>query len=241
MAIRTLIVDDEPPARRRIRQLLDAEPDIECVGECDSGTEALRVLADTPVDLLFLDIRMPGADGFEVLARKPSGVAPVVIFVSAFPEHALDAFGVRATDYLLKPFGTARFRAAMEAARAALARRQETISSPAAYPRRLTIPDNNRLHIVRVEDIDRVESAGNYAIVHCGRETRIWRETLSRLEARLDPARFLRISRGVIVNMDRIRELRGSVDGGHEVVLDGGVCFGLTRGLREVRARLEFS
>lgn len=255
MKIRVLIVDDEPLARERIRLLLRDATDVEIVGECADGPEALGVLEREAIDLLFLDVQMPEMDGFELLRALPAGRLPAVIFTTAYDQHALQAFEVHALDYLLKPFKAERFREAFERACAVVANRQAgeatrgllellgqkapTNTSP--YLTRLVVRTADKVLLVRAADIDSIESAGNYVVVHVGREEHVVRETLSALETQLDPKRFLRISRSAIVNLERVKELQPMFKGEHVVVLQDGRQLTMTRGMREVEKALKFS
>lgn len=260
MKIRALIVDDEPLARARVRQLAASETDLEFVGECADGPEALAAIARHAPDLVFLDVNMPGLDGLGVAEKLPRERAPVIIFTTAYDQHAVRAFEARALDYLLKPLGPDRFRAALararehleqrragEAARGLLdllARRGGGGEAGAASPpllTRLTIKTDDRLVVLRVEDIDSIEAAGNYVSVHIGRESHILRDTLANLEAQLPPEKFLRISRATILNLDRVKELQPGFKGEHVVVLRDGRKLAMTRGLREVEQALRFS
>jgi two-component system LytT family response regulator len=252
--IRTLIVDDEPLARQRIAMLLKEEPDIEVLGECGTGAEALAVIRRDSPDLLFLDVQMPEMDGFAMLAAVPPSQLPAVIFVTAFDQHALRAFEVEALDYLLKPFTTARFRETVQRARARLAIRPKDESlakalmalagrSPTGnnYLTRLSVKTPGRIIFIKTAQITCIESAGNYVAVLVGKETHIVRDTINALEERLDPEKFLRISRSAIVNLDGIKELLPHAQGQHTVVLHNGKRLTMTRGLREVEKALKFS
>lgn len=253
MKIRTLIVDDEPLARDRVQMLLRDDPDVDIIGVCPDGPSALALMERETVDLMFLDIQMPEMDGFELLRAIPKDRLPAVIFTTAYDQHALKAFESHALDYLLKPFKVDRFHEA-------LSRAKETISSrhagdamrgildligqrPAAgaYITRLPIRTAERVIFIRTADIDSVESAGNYVVVHVGKESHVVRETLSALELQLDPEKFLRISRSAIVNLGRIKELQPLFKGEHVVILENGRQVAMTRGLREVEKALKFS
>jgi two-component system LytT family response regulator len=251
--IKTLIVDDEPLARERIRTLLAKEPDIEVVGECADGGEALAALKKRAVDLLFLDVQMPEMDGFEMLSRLGKDALPAVIFVTAYDQHALRAFEVHALDYLLKPFKQSRFKEAVQRVREMIGRRQtdevskrlaqllgERKAAP-AYLQRLTVKENDRVLLVKVVQIEWIESAGNYVILHVGKQSHILRETLAALEAQLDPKLFLRISRSTLVNLDQVRELQPLFKGEYVVVLHDGKQLPMTRGIRELEEKLRFS
>jgi two-component system LytT family response regulator len=252
--IRTLLVDDEPLARQRIRLLSLKEPDLEILAECSSGAEALAAIRLDPPDLLFLDVQMPEMDGFTLLDAIPPRQMPAVIFVTAFDRHAVKAFEVHALDYLLKPFTTVRFREMVQHAREQLATRSDhaararAFREPAArhpgegnYQTRLSVRTPDRIVFLKTGQIDYIESAGNYVAVQVGRDTHIVRDTLSALEGRLDPEQFLRISRSVLVNLDAIKELQPHFQGQHIVVLHNGKRLTMSRGLREVEQALNFS
>jgi two-component system LytT family response regulator len=242
--IRTLIVDDEPLSRRRLKDLLTDEPEFTLVGECANGLEAVAALQDNPCDLVFLDVQMPGLDGLEVARRLASGSGPAVIFVTAYDCYALPAFEVHAVDYLLKPFDRERFQKALVWARATIRRDQG--AAPAELPtdtlatlrggrkpvERLTIKASGRIYFLKTEDIDWVEAAGNYLRLHVGTETHLLRETMNNLEARLDPERFWRVHRSTIVNVDRIRELQPLFHGDYVLFLNDGTELTLSRTYR---------
>ncbi|MFZ2642351.1 MAG: LytTR family DNA-binding domain-containing protein [Verrucomicrobiia bacterium] len=253
MKIKTLIVDDEPLARERIRTLLAKEPDIEVVGECANGDEALAAMKKQPANLLFLDVQMPEMDGFELLSRLDKDKLPAVVFVTAYDQHAVKAFEVHALDYLLKPFKQSRFKEAVQRVRDQIARRQtDDVSKrllqllgerkPApVYLHRLTVRENERVALVKVNQIEWIESAGNYVVLHAGKQNHVLRETLAALEAQLDPGLFLRISRSVLVNLDQVRELQPLFKGEYVVVLYNGKQLPMTRGIRELEEKLRFS
>jgi two-component system LytT family response regulator len=242
--IRVLIVDDELLARDRTRQLLEEEPDVEIVGECASGPEAVAAIESAGPDLVLLDVQMPGMDGFAVLAKVSPGRLPAVVFVTAHDEHALEAFQVHALDYLLKPFDGERLREALERAR-------ERIRStpPHAFQRRIlamladfkprarrldriVLRSGGRLSFLKTDEVDWIEGEGNYLRVHAGKQSYLLRETLSDIEARLDPARFVRIHKSTIVNTDRIREIQPLFNGAHSVLLHDGTRLTWSRGYR---------
>ena len=239
--IRTLIADDEPVARARVSALLRDEPDVEIVGECTSGFEARAAIERTAPDLVFLDIQMAELNGLE-LARALGPTRPAVVFVTAYDEYALGAFEIHALDYLLKPFSAARFRAALAHAREHLSRRttparagngQAPAIRPAAASERLVIRSSGRIYFIAIADIDWCEACGNYVRLHVGPQSHFVRETMAHLEARLDPARFARIHRSTIVNIERIKELRSSFNGEYAVQLKDGTRLTLSRGYRE--------
>ncbi len=252
MKLSVIIVDDEPLARERIRTLLAAEPDVAILAECANGPEAVAAVRREAPDVLFLDIQMPEMDGFQVL-RALGTPLPLVIFVTAFDEHAVRAFEAQALDYLLKPFKPARFRAALARARTQLAQRQpedvtrqllallEARSPAANYVTRLAVRDRDRMRFVKAADIDWLEASGNYVILHAGRENHVLRETLSALETQLSPKDFLRLSRSAIVNLSRVQQVEPAFNDEHVVVLNDGTRLALTRGVRELQERLKFS
>lgn len=239
MPIRTLIVDDEPLGRQRLRALLDADPDVAVMGECADGAEALAALRAGPCDLLFLDVEMPGLSGLEVARRLGPQRLPALVFVTAHRDYALPAFEVRAVDFLLKPFDRARFQKTMEWAKEQLAHGGEPAAAkPSGKPlERVTIKSGGRIYFVKAEDIDWVEAAGNYLRLHVGAETHLLRETLSSLEARLDPERFWRIHRSTVVNVDRVQELQPLFHGDYAVILHDGTQLTLSRSYRATLPR----
>ncbi|WP_342375388.1 LytTR family DNA-binding domain-containing protein [Myxococcus stipitatus] len=248
MSIRTLIVDDEPLARERLRMLLASETDLHPVAECGDGQEALEVLARERPALLFLDVEMPERDGFGVLAEVGQGTPPVVVFVTAWPQHALRAFDAAAVDYLLKPFTVERFRRTLTRVRERLAAPpgdlrqqlqrmfQELRPEPTPPTERLVVKTGTRTLLVAVDDLDWVESAGNYVTLHVGAETHLLRETMAELEGRLPSRRFARVHRSALVNVDRIVSLSPTLSGDHRLVLRDGQELTLSR---TYRARLE--
>jgi two-component system LytT family response regulator len=226
--IRTLIVDDEPLARRGVRQLLVPYADFEVVGECRDGREALRALAAQKPDLVFLDIQMPGMDGFDVIRTWGVERMPAVVFVTAHDEFAVRAFEEATLDYLVKPLGEARFRTTIARVRermrlaeavatanrlaGLLARTQESTGGHRGRPydakSRIAVPTDGGERLLDAHEIDWIEADDTSAMVHAGPATYRVRETLSALEARLDPGAFARVHRGVIVRLDHVRELK---------------------------------
>lgn len=259
MKIRALIIDDEPLARERIRLLAADQTSLEVIGECDSAAAALDAIQRDPPDLLFLDVQMPEVNGFELLSKLPRARWPLVIFTTAYNKHAVRAFEAHALDYLLKPIQPERFEAAVaraqeylttkQASSAAgalldlLASRQTSSSapSPAQYLSRLTIRSDDRVIVIKTDEIDFIESAGNYVSVNVGRDGHILRETLNSLEKQLDPEQFLRVSRSAIVNLERVKELQPMFKGEHVIILQNGKRLGMTRGLlKDVEQALKF-
>ena len=246
MTIRTLIVDDEPLAREKLRGFLDGVEDFEVVGECRDGREALETIERECPDLVFLDVQMPEMDGFEVLENLPEDELPTVVFVTAYDQYALKAFDVHAVDYLLKPFDRDRFRKALERARMEVERREvgdvrqkllallgDAEVRRRRYSDRLVVKTSGRVVFLKADDVDWIDAAGNYVKIHAGGETHQLRETMSRLEQRLDPERFLRIHRSTIVNVERIRELQQQFHGDYLVVLKNGQRLTLSRSYRD--------
>jgi two-component system LytT family response regulator len=239
-----LIVDDEPLARDRTRQLLEEEPDIEIVGECASGQEAVAAIENAGPDLVFLDVQMPGMDGFAVLASARARKLPAVIFVTAHDEHALEAFRVHAVDYLLKPFDEGRLRESLQGARErirsaapqAFARRilsmLADLKPRAPFLGRIVLRSGGRLSFLKADEVDWIEGEGNYLRIHAGKQSWLLRETLGEIEARLDPARFVRIHKSTIVNTERIREIQPLFNGAHSVLLHDGTRLTWSRGYR---------
>ena len=255
--IRTLIVDDEPLAREGIRGLLSRDADFEIVGECGNGADALRAIRGLAPDLLFLDVQMPEMDGFQVLGRLRDGEIPVVIFVTAFDEYALNAFEVHALDYLLKPFDDERFEKALRRVKVQ-ARQQEAqrlsqkllklvedhraapnggttsaVDSEPSYLDRMAVKSAGRVHFLKSSEIDWIEAADYYVKLHVSGKSHLLRETMSALESRLDPRRFLRIHRSAIVNLDRVKELRTQTHGDCAVRLHDGTQLKLSRSGKE--------
>ena len=243
--IRTLVVDDEPLARERVLSLLQQEVDVEVVAECSDGGQAVSAIQQHSPDLVFLDVQMPGCDGFEVIRHIGADRMPTVIFVTAYDEYALRAFEVHALDYLLKPFGKERFQQTLRHAREALERRRagdlgrrllalvHDVKPEPQKVERLVVKSGGRVFFLRTDEIDWIEAAGNYVRLHLGAESHLFRETMNRMEARLDTTRFARIHRSRIVNTDRIKELQPWFNGDYVVVLRDGTRLTLSRGYRD--------
>ena len=245
-AIRVLVVDDEPLARERVRALLEKEPGFIVTGECSDGMEALECIRRDRPDLVFLDIQMPEMDGLSVLGALEPGMMPEVVFVTAYDRYAIKAFELHALDYLLKPFDNDRFATTLERVRERMRRPlppdevSQRLTALLAELRptpktadRLAVKSGGRVVLVRVEDVDWVESADNYVSLHVGAETHLLRETMNALEARLPLDRFVRVSRSTIVNLDRVKELQPLFHGEYAVILRDGVRLTLSRGYRE--------
>jgi two-component system, LytTR family, response regulator len=245
VTLRAVIADDEPLARERIRALLEGEPDVQVVRECRDGLETVAAIREEHPDLVFLDVQMPELDGFGVIETIGVENAPVVVFVTAFDEYALQAFEVNAVDYLMKPFDRERFRKALSRARSQVDREKggeldrrlraliQELKAPHAYLERVVIKASGRIFFLKTEEIDWIEAAGNYVRLYAGRESHLLRETMNSLEQKLDPNRFIRIHRSTIVRIDRIAELQPLFHGDYLVVLQGGKRLTLSRGYRE--------
>jgi len=235
--IRTVIVDDEPLARENLRLRLQVLPDFDVAAECSGGQDALDAVANHEPELLFIDVQMPDLDGFEVVERIPVRLQPVIVFVTAYDRYALEAFRVHALDYLLKPFSDERFDDAWKHAREqVLARRQAPGATLQAGRDRLLIKSPGKISLLPVDDIDWVEANGDYARVHAGGRSYLLRRTMVEMEARLGGSGFMRISRSVIVNLDRVKELSPLKRGEYQVALCDGQEVKLTR---SYRAQLE--
>jgi two-component system LytT family response regulator len=290
--IRTLIVDDEALARRRLRRLLADEPDVRVVAECPNGRAAVEALREHEIDLVFLDVQMPGMDGFGVVEAVGAEAMPIVVFVTAYDEYALKAFEVHAVDYLLKPESEARLRAALRRVRRLLGdrataeagRRLRTLlaevldqngaplpqpaaggapasaaaattaatagtaaahapaaEAPPRYVDRIPVKRGGRIFFVRVADVDWFEAEDNYVRLHTASGKHLVRETMSALEDALDPGRFARVHRSVVVNLERVRELQPWFGGDYVLILHDGTRLKLSRTYRDqVRERLQY-
>jgi two-component system LytT family response regulator len=250
--ITTLIVDDEPLARRNLRLLLEQDPQIAIVDECRNGREAVKAIKSFSPDLIFLDIQMPEMDGFDVLEKVGAENINAIIFVTAFDQYAVKAFEVHALDYLLKPFDDSRFQSALAQAKhqieqhsmnklskklLALLEGRESSREPIAtrkkYLSRLMIKLANRVILLNVNEIDWIEADGNYAKLHVGRKSHLLREKMNELEAQLNPQKFVRIHRSIIVNLDRVKEMHPHFNGDYILVLEDGAQLKLSRTRRE--------
>ena len=233
--MRVLIVDDEEPARRKIRRLLSGESDVEIVGEATTGTEALDAIRRLSPDLVFLDVQMPPPNGFEVieqLGRHNRDSAPDVIFVTAFDEHALRAFEVRALDYLLKPVTSARFREALDRARDRMHRPASATTAVSRPLARILVRDDTKAFLLALDRVDRIEADGNYVRLHSAGKSFTVRMAIGALAGRLDGDKFLRISRSAIVRLDAIKELHPWFHGDYHVVMVDGARLTWTRRYR---------
>jgi two-component system LytT family response regulator len=246
MKVRALIADDEDLGRARVRQLLAARPEIEIIGECADGREAVVAIQEKKPDLIFLDIQMPELDGFAVLEAINIDPMPVIVFVTAHDKFALKAFDVHAVDYLLKPFDRERFESALgralqqvkhrenpEQAEAQSAALAEALSPPSKPLERIAIKSDGRILLVKTADISWLEAAHNYVEVHEDKKTHLLRGTITSIEARLPRDKFVRISRSVIVNVDFVKELQPQFYGEYTVVLHDGARLTLSRRYRD--------
>ena len=250
--IRTLIVDDEPLARRTIRDLLRDDPEVNVVGECGGGAEAVESILRQPPDLLFLDIQMPGMDGFDVLSHIELERIPAIIFVTAYDAYALKAFDVHALDYLLKPFTDERFREALARAKSHVELREvrdlaqslraflneRTGAEPETAPRkgfltRFMVKVGGRVIFVKSADVDWIEADNYYIKLHVGGKSHLLRVSMKELEGKLDPKSFWRIHRSAIINLERVQELRQTPNGEYMAVLKNGTELKLSRAGRE--------
>jgi two-component system, LytTR family, response regulator len=245
--VRTLIADDETPARARLRELLGQRTDVELVGECGDGPSAVELIRTLRPQLLLLDIRMPGFDGFAVLRRTPPEIRPVTIFITAYDRYAVEAFEALALDYLLKPFSDQRFFASLDRALNSLrlvsaadrgtklarmlADRSADDESSGALDR-IAIRTQDRVTLLSVDEIDWIGAAGVYVELHAGGRTYLYRSTLTSLLERLNPKQFVRVHRSVAVNTSRIVEMRARGHGDYAIVLRDGAELAMSRGYR---------
>lgn len=258
--LRAIIVDDESLARRGLALRLQQIPRVDVIAECANGQQALEAIAEHAPDLVFLDIQMPGIDGFDVVRQLQADTMPMVIFVTAFDQYAIDAFKVHAVDYVLKPIDDDRLHAAIERAVAhheqeesmrskerlmelmmgmtgasassieEMARAEEPLPQ---WPEKLVVKDGSDIHLIRVEDIQWVDAAGDYMCIHAGGDTHIMRITMKELEAMLNPARFTRIHRSTIINTDYIAGAQTLGNGEYLLSLQGGAQLKVSRGFRD--------
>lgn len=250
--IKTLIVDDEPLARRTLRDLLASDPEIEIIGECSSGLEAVNFIRKQTPDLLFLDIQMPGMNGFEALAKIEHEQIPAIIFVTAFDRYALKAFEIHALDYLLKPFTDKRFEEALRQAKTHVelreinrlsqsllallgdqARADAAPSKRKLFLTRFMIRSGGRVSFIKASDVDWIAADDYYIKLHVAGKSHLLRISMNELEEKLDPKKFLRIHRSTIINFDRVKELHQNPNGEYVVVLKDGTELKLSRSRRE--------
>jgi two-component system LytT family response regulator len=243
--VRVLVADDEPLARERLRTLLTPEDWIDIVAECPNGLEAIDAIERLQPELVFLDVQMPGATGFDVIEAVGAERMPLVVFVTAYDHYALRAFDVHALDYLLKPFDRERFYDALVRARQQLERRAtgdlerrllalvQDLKPATHRLERFVVKSGGRVFFVRADEIDWIEAAGNYVKLHVGTEAHLFRETMNAIEGQLDPDTFYRIHRSHIVNIERVKELQPWFNGEYVVFLRDGTRLTLSRGYRE--------
>jgi two-component system LytT family response regulator len=243
--IRTIIIDDEPLARTRIKTLLREHDGFDIVAECGDGASAIESIEKQRPDLIFLDVQMPECSGLEVLEALEEDVRPLVVFVTAYDAYAVRAFEFHALDYLLKPLDRERFNDAVKRIRQSVDRNDlevlnrklsqliESSQKERRFLNRVIIKASGRVTFLRVVEIDWIEAAGNYVRIHWGEQSHLLRETMNALEEKLDPEMFLRIHRSVIVNIDRIKELQPAFHGDYFVILKNNKQLPLSRGYRE--------
>ena len=224
-----MIVDDEELARGYLRELLRKHPEIEVVADCANGFEAVKAVAETRPDLLFLDVQMPKLDGFEVLELIDPAHLPVVIFVTAFDQYATRAFDAHAVDYLLKPFDAARFERAVERARARLGDRKPLPDLAPAQRERIVVKDGSRIHVIPIGKLDYVEAQYDYVALHSEGKSYLKQQPIATLEAQLDPARFVRIHRSAIVNLERIARVEPYAKDSRIAILTDGTRLPVSR------------
>lgn len=243
--IRSIIVDDELLARRIIREMLEDDPEIEIVGECVNGHEAVEAIQSLKPDLVFLDIQMPEVAGFEVLEALKGDSLPIVIFVTAYDQYAVRAFEYHALDYLLKPFDRERFETALVRAKKQTRRERngeldrrilgllEALKAENKYLERIVIKNGGRVFFLDTSEIDWIEAEGNYVNIHTDKKSHLLRETIGSLESQLDPKQFLRVHRSTIVKIDSIQELQPWFHGEYHIILRNGKNLTLSRNYRE--------
>jgi two-component system LytT family response regulator len=242
--LRTLIVDDELPSRKKIRAFLQDHPEFQVIAECSDGEQAVAAISTHKPDLLFLDVQIPGRNGFEVLDALPAKSCPAVIFVTAFDKYAVRAFEVRALDYLLKPFNKARFSEALHRFRERKSRLKDVdhkqelkealqeIQRESRDNERISIKSGSRIILLRKGSIEWIEAQGDYVKLHTGKESHMLRETMAAAAERLDPNRFVRIHRSRIVNLDHVREIRPLWGGDYSVLMRDGTELTMSRTYR---------
>lgn len=258
--LRTLVIDDESLARRGLKLRLAEIEGVEVIGECANGREALAAIAEHAPDLIFLDIQMPGMSGFELVGNLQQDNLPMIIFVTAFDEYAVEAFDVHAVDYLLKPIDTDRLIDAVQRARSR-SEQEESVTDKQrlldlvisitgksensvaqlikerdgakAYPDRIAIKDGGETTLVSVTDIGWVDAAGDYMCVHAKGQTHIMRVTMKDLESQLDPTIFQRVHRSTIVNLDKVTKVCSHMNGEFHLILDNGSTIKMSRSYKE--------
>lgn len=243
--IRVCIIDDEPIACRRIQRLLKDDGEIEIIRICNDGEEAVEAIQQFHPDLIFLDVQMPGMDGFEVLTSLNPESMPHVIFVTAFDRYAIKAFEVHALDYLLKPFDRKRFEQAVQRSKGQIYQTQERsnnselvallkeMKNQSQHLERLVVKSQGRVFFLKTDEIDWIEAQGKHVSIHVGKETHLVREAMNSLETELDPKKFARIHKSTIVNIDRIKQLQPLVHGDFRVILRDSTVLTISRRYRQ--------
>lgn len=252
--IKVAVADDEPLARERIRSMLEGRNRYSIVTECADGVATVEALTEQDIDLLFLDVQMPGLNGFQIVESMGSAPLPIVVFVTAFNDYALRAFDVSALDYLLKPFDKERFEKTLARVEERLASRERgdmsrelreflgTLSTSAApnHVSRFPVRANGEIYFVRAEDVDWIDAEGNYVALHAAGRRHLVRDTIKSLESRLDPAKFVRVHRSAIINVDRLRKLQPYFHGEYVITLQDGTTLTSSRTYSDrLRALLE--
>ncbi len=237
MSYKILIVDDEPPARNKIRRILENETDVEIVGEAADGFEALSKIEKHNPDIIFLDIQMPQMTGLELVDNISSDTLPAIIFTTAYDQYAIKAFDMQAVDYLLKPFDTERFRTALDRAKEKLSTTDidkekilnllKSVKPTGEFLKRLLVKENDRLFFLKCDDIDRLEAKGNYVSIYSGKKDFLIRETLNHIESTLNPEIFVRVHRSHIVKLDFIKEMQSLGMGEYTILLNDNVSMSL--------------
>lgn len=249
--LRTILVDDEPLAIERIAALLQSDPEIQVIAQCSGGAEALAKITSESPDLVFLDVKMPEVDGLQVVQQLPPNERPVIVFVTAYSEFAVEAFELAAVDYLLKPFNSARFEAAVERAKAHIRDRQnsqageslntllQNLAGGQSDPVRLALRTPEKTLFLDLAEIDWIGSARNYVEVHVGPKEHLVRETLQTMEKRLPVSQFFRINRSTVINLRKVREILALGNGQHTVVLRNGTKLSPVREVEALQELLE--
>ncbi len=239
--LRAIIVDEEPQARQKIRQMLEGDPDVAVVAECASSRDAIEAIRASTPHLVFLDVQIPELDGFGILEAIGENHTPAVVFLTQYDEYAIHAFEVNTIDYLLKPFDEQRFEHALRRAKDRIKQgnggnvRQRLLSMLAnprttgKYPNRLIVRSGGHVHFLRTDEVDWIEAAGNYVRLHIGKETHLLRETMSDIQEKLDPDQFIRIHRSTFVSVDKIKELQPWFHGEYVVILRDGTQLTMSR------------
>ena len=240
MKLRVIISDDERIARQRLRRLLEQEPAIEIIAECADGKSTIDAVRHQEPNLVFLDIKMPGMDGFDVVEALNPDVQPAIVFVTAFDKHAVHAFETCALDYLLKPVAPARLTKTLDRVRHHLQSREPiTVAvSPQQTGQRFAVRSGQTTSLISPQDIDWIEADGNYAILHVGQRNHFLRDTMSALEKELPATAFTRVSRSAILHLDRVKEIRTGPGNQHFAILNDGQQVLIKRSIREITKRL---